>query len=214
MEEVVEDGCINRPDLSLPVVIVASLYLGTVVIVAFLNQVFNQKSVVLCKVFETKTLSMKASRLERDHESIKLLLLVSLSMLLHDDAASQVLEKLISELTQTFRFLILHVRVVNSFSIVVSLFILSEVITDLSKLSVYDFSEFINIDLVLRIFSLVSAVSVLILISQSHQSFQLINCRWIILGNLSHVFLSQFNLDLVVSCLDTNVGLKFVLDLT
>jgi hypothetical protein len=49
--------------LSLSVVIIASLYLRTVVIVTFLNQVFNQKSVVLGKVFKTKTLSMKMSRL-------------------------------------------------------------------------------------------------------------------------------------------------------
>ena len=101
LEEVVEDGGIDWSNSSLSIVVVISFYLGAAVVVAVFDEVLNEDSIVLSELFQGLIYFLQIIMRKREQEPVKLLLLVSLSVFFHHNAASQVLKEFLSELIQT-----------------------------------------------------------------------------------------------------------------
>ena len=122
------------------------------------------------------------------------------------------LKKFFSEGLEWLAWLLAHEVVIYSFAFIVGLLVLSEVLDHLPDLGVVDLPKDVNVHLVLGVVSLVSRERVLVSISIVNKSLQLIECLWILLADLLHVLLSEFDLDLEESGLDTHVGVILLQD--
>lgn len=205
-EEIVEDCCIQGSDSSLREIVVVGFDLGASEVVRFVNETFDHICIVNAELSQILVLVSEGVVHQGADESIKLFLLVSLSVLLDDNRSSQVLKKFSSKGIKSLRGLFLHVMMVESLSLIVSSFILVEVIQDILDLIVPDRFNRLKVNLIFFSLAWILIISGCVFVSKIYHLSQLFFEDSILKYNLLNVFFSQVNFDFVVLGFNTNIG--------
>lgn len=100
-EEIVEDGRVQRSDLSLLEIVVVGANLGALEVVRRVDVVLNDASVLFTERIEAHLLALEVVRARCEQEAVELLLLVSLTRLLDDDVHRKVLKKALLEVIES-----------------------------------------------------------------------------------------------------------------
>jgi len=126
-EEIVENGGVEGTDCALTEVIVVSFNLGAAIVVGVFNEDLDQVGINAAEFAERLMSLVESIVLKRGDESVKLLLLISLSALLNNYRASEMLEKLLSENSHSLGIVFTGKVMVESLTLIVDLFILRKV---------------------------------------------------------------------------------------
>ena len=137
-EEIVENGGVEGTDCALTEVIVVSFNLGAAIVVGVFNEDLDQVGINAAEFAERLMSLVESIVLKRGDESVKLLLLISLSALLNNYRSSEMLEKLLSENSHCFGIVFTGKVMIESLALVVYLFILRKVADKLLPLGIID----------------------------------------------------------------------------
>lgn len=96
-EEVVEHSWVERPDCLISEVIVVGLDLWALVVVRLINHSLDHLSVAYAKLLHCGWLALQMRQVRGGQQSLELLLLVSVSVFLHDDFHRKLLQELVLE---------------------------------------------------------------------------------------------------------------------
>lgn len=127
-EEVVEDGGVKGADSLLAEIVIVGLDFRAAVVVGVLDEALDHVGILAAELSQVLVLSVEGVVLEGGDEAIKLLLLVSLTVLLHDDGASEVLQEVSAETYKSLIIASLGKISIDSAAIVISALVVLEVL--------------------------------------------------------------------------------------
>lgn len=132
-EEIVEDCGVQWSDLLFAKAVVVGLNLWRFEVVRLVNHALDYSGVVDAELFHGGVLVLKVSSLNRDEESIELLLLISISILLNDNSGRKMMKKLVFEFVKRIDVGISSEVVENFLSITLSLGVVFESLSGASQ---------------------------------------------------------------------------------
>ena len=126
-EEVIEDSCVERADCALTEIVVVGFNLGASVVVRVLDQYLNHVGILPAELSQVLLALEQLVVLHGGDEAIELFLLVSLSVLLHNNGACKVLKKVSSEHCHGFRGVLTCEVMVDALAFVIGFLVICKV---------------------------------------------------------------------------------------